>query len=110
VAEVPAAAVVREPGVAEAEHAVDHRRPVAADEDRWVRPLRRLRPRPDPLEIDELAVVARLVFGPDRLHRLDPLGHQRHPPARVGAVVLHLLAIPAGADAELETPAGEAVD
>ena len=34
-----------------------------------MRPLDRLRPRPDPVEADELAVEARLVLGPERLHR-----------------------------------------
>ena len=40
--------------------------------------------------------------GPDLLHRLHPLGTSRHPGPRVGAVVAHLLAVPARADAELE--------
>ena len=61
----------------------------------------RLGVRPDPLERDVLAGVAGLLLRPDRLHRLDALAHQRHPRARVGAVVAHLLAVPAGADAEL---------
>ena len=49
-------------------------------------------------------------MGPDRLHCLDPLGHQAHAGPGIGAVVAHLLAIPACADAELETPAGEMID
>src|SRR4051812_3009606 len=96
---------VGQPTVAEGQHAIEHRRPVAADEHGRVWTLRGLRPGPDAIEVDVLAVIAGLVFGPDRLHRFDPLGHDRHAPARVGAVVLHLLAVPAGADAELEAPA-----
>ena len=75
-----------------------------------MRPLGRLRPGPDPVELHVLARVARLVGRPDRLHRLDPLPHDGHPPPRVGAVVGHLLPVPAGADAELEPPAGQVVD
>ena len=75
-----------------------------------MRSLSGLGPRPDALEVDVLAVVARLILRPDRLDRLDPLGHDRHPHARVGAVVEHLLPVPAGAHAELQAPAGEMVD
>ena len=75
-----------------------------------MRLLHRLRPRPDAIEVDELAVVRGLVLGPDRLHRLDPLAHQREARARVGAVVVHLLEVPAGADAEEEAAAGELVE
>ena len=83
---------------------------MAADDDRRVRLLQRLRPAPDPLEVDVLAVVARLVGGPDLLHRLDALAHDREALPRVGAVVAHLLDVPAGADAEQDPPAGEPVD
>ena len=55
-------------------------------------------------------MVAGLVGGPDLLDRLDPLAHDREPPRRVGAVVAHLLEVPAGADAEQHPPAGEPVD
>ena len=103
--------VVREPGVAEGQHAVEHGRPVAADEDRRVRPLRAA------WASDQIRskatyspCVARLVLRPDRLHRLDALAQSGHPRARVGAVVGHLLAVPARADAELEPPAGEVVE
>jgi hypothetical protein len=75
-----------------------------------VRLLNRLWPRPERVEVDELAVVLGLVPGPDRLHRLDPLAHQRKPRPGVRAVRLHLLPVPAGADAEQEAPAGDPVD
>src|SRR6185437_6451048 len=64
---------VREPGVAEGEHAVDHGRAEAADKDRRVRSLGGLRLAEDPVEVDELTVEGRFVLGPDRLDRFDPL-------------------------------------
>ena len=69
-----------------------------------------LGPAPDPVKRDELARVAGLVFGPDRLDRLDALAQAPHPRARIGPVVGHLLAVPAGADAELKAAAGQVVD
>jgi hypothetical protein len=75
-----------------------------------MRALRRLRPGPDAVELDELPGVRRLVLRPDGLHRLDPLPHHRHPPARVGAVIGHLLPVPPRADAELEPPARQVVN
>ena len=105
-----AARAVREPHVAEGRTRSSTPRPVAADQHRRVRRLGGLRPRPDALEVHEAPVVARLVLRPDRLHRLDALAQQLHPGARVGAVVAHLLPVPAGADAELQPAAGEVVD
>ena len=72
--------------------------------------LHRLGPRPDALEVDELAVEGGLVVRPDLAHRQHALAHDREAPRRVGAVVAHLLEVPAGADAELEAPAGEVVE
>ena len=64
----------------------------------------------DALEADELALIARFLFRPDRLHRLDPLP-QHLPAAReVGAVIGHLLPVPAAAYAEQQAPAGEVVE
>jgi hypothetical protein len=74
-----------------------------------MRLLYRLGPAPDAVELDVLAVVAGLVLGPDRLHRLDPLAQQREPPLGIGAVVSHLLLVPARADPEEEAPAGDLV-
>ena len=65
-----------------------------------MRLLRGLGPGPNLLEVDELAVVLRLVVAPDCLHRLDALA-QAFPPSReVGAVIFHFLAVPAATDAE----------
>ena len=50
---------------------------------------------------------SRLVVGPDRLHGLDALAHVAVARRGVGAVVEHLLLVPARADAEHEAPAGE---
>ena len=103
-------AVVRHPRVAVLEHAVEHGRAAAADVDRRVRHLQRLRVAPDAVEGHEVAVERRLVVGPDLLDRQDALAHQPHPRARVRPVVDHLLAVPARADAEVHPPAGEVVE
>ncbi len=105
-----AAEPVRRPLVGVGEHAVEHLRAGAAQQHRRVRLLRRLGPAPDRVEVHELAVVLGLVLRPDLLHRLDPLAHELEAAARVGAVVAHLLAVPAGADAEQEAPAREPVE
>ena len=102
--------VIGEPRVPERQYPVEHARPVPAHQHRRIGPLGRLRPGPDSLERDVLAGVARLVRRPDRLHGLDPLAQQNHPPPRVGPVVGHLLPVPARADAELEPSAGQVVD
>jgi class 3 adenylate cyclase len=102
--------VVGEPGVAEPKHAIEHGRAGAANEDWWVWPLRRLGPRPDPVEVDIFAVVAGLVMGPDLFHGLDPLSHDGHPDARVGAMVPHFGPIPPRTHSELQAAAREVVD
>ena len=73
-------------------------------------PLRRFGPGPDPIEVDVFAVVAGLVLGPDLLHGLDPLPHNGHPDARVGAVMAHLGAVPARTHPELQSAAREVVN
>ena len=70
----------------------------------------RLRPLPDRVEVHVLAVVLRLLVGPDRAHGLDALAHVAVARGRVGAVVEHLLLVPARADAEHEAPAGQHVE
>jgi hypothetical protein len=55
-------------------------------------------------------VVGRLVVGPDRLHRLDPLAHHPESLRRDGAVIRHLLDVPARADAEQEPTARDLID
>ena len=66
----------RDPAIAVAQRASCALREGAADQDRRMRLLHRLRPGHDRVEIHELAVVLGLGFGPDRLHRLDPFAHQ----------------------------------
>jgi len=56
VQDVPAI-MVGEPGVAERQYPIQHPRPVPADQDRRMGPLRRLGPGPDPVERDVLARV-----------------------------------------------------
>src|SRR4029453_17006759 len=57
--------VVGEPGIAEPEHAIEDGWTGAANEDWWVWPLRWLGPRPDPIEVDGLALIPALVMRPD---------------------------------------------
>src|SRR5215211_2828247 len=102
--------VIGEPGVAEPKHSIEDGGAGAANEHWWVWPLRRLRPRPDPVEVDVFAVVAGLVMGPDLLHGLDPLPHDGHPNSRVGAMIAHLGPVPARTHAELQAAAREVVD
>src|SRR5215211_5467918 len=102
--------VIGEPGVAEPKHSIEDGWAGAANEHWWVWPLRRLRPRPDPVEVDVFAVVAGLVMGPDLLHGLDPLPHDGHPNARVGAMIAHLGPVPARTHAELQAATREVVN
>src|SRR5439155_5223785 len=100
----------REPAVTVLDDAPERARPVAAEEHRRMRLLDGLRPRPERRKADQLALEARLVLGPDPLHGLDTLAEELPAGAEVGAVVLHLLGVPAASDAEQETPAGEEVE
>ncbi len=92
------------------EHALEHPWPLAAHEHRNMWLLRRLRPLPNRIEIDEPAMEGGFLLSPDALHRQHALAH--HLPARGGidAVVAHLLAVPAGADAKQEAAAGEQLE
>ena len=65
-----------------------------------MRPLHRLGPGHHRREIDKLAVIFRLGLGPDRLHRLDLLAHPLEARRIDRAVILHLVLVPAAADAE----------
>src|SRR5437762_2025506 len=105
-----AAAGTREPAVAIFDDAAQRVIALAAEDDRRVRLLRRLRPRPHLIEIDHLAVVFRLVLGPQRLHREDPLAHQLEPRVVAGSVIFHLLDIPAAADTEDKAPARQLIE
>src|SRR5207253_2296985 len=77
---------------------------------RRMRLLDRLRPRPEGREADQLALEARLLLGPDALHRLDALAEQLPAGAELRPVVLHLLGVPAATDAEQEAAAREEVE
>ena len=109
-ADLDAAAGPREPAVAIFDDAAQRVVGLAAQQDRRVRLLRRLRVRPDLVEIDHLAVILGLVLRPQRLHRQDALAHQLEARVVAGAVVFHLLDVPAAADAEHEAAAGELVE
>ena len=61
-------------------------------------------------KLDVLAVVLGLVLGPDLLHRQHLLAQLAEPRLVLGAVVLHLLAVPAGADPEQEAAARERIE
>src|SRR5690606_41075372 len=70
---------VRHPTVAVADRASGTPGELAADEDGRMRLLHGLRPRHHRVEVDELAMLLRLCFGPDRLPGLHPIAHQPVP-------------------------------
>src|SRR5690606_4873570 len=82
-----AAAADGHPAIAVFEHAVEGARAVAADEHGRMWLLLRLRPRPNGVEVDELAVVFGLVVGPDRLHGEDAFAQDLPAQAVLRAVV-----------------------
>src|SRR4029077_14309152 len=104
------AAADRYPAVAIGDCALRGVRKAAADNDRWMRFLYRLRPLHHLVDLDELAGIFRLRLRPDCLHRLDALAHELETRRKVGAVVGHLLGVPAAADAEYEAAGGKPVD
>jgi hypothetical protein len=75
-----------------------------------MRLLHRLGPGHHRVEAHELAVILGLRLRPDHLHRLDTLARELVARGEGGAVVGHLLGIPAIADAEQEAAARELVD
>src|SRR5881296_125854 len=72
--------------------------------------LYRLRVRPNLIEVHELTVKLGLFLGPYFLHRQHSLTQQAPSLFEIGAVILHLLRIPAAADAEDEPAAGKHVE
>jgi len=72
---------------------------IAADVDRRTRLLDGLGPQIGRLDVDVLTVVFGGLLGPQRLDRLDAFVEQRTAGLGVGAVIAHLLEIPARADA-----------
>src|ERR1700730_3930100 len=94
------AARIGDHAVAVADRAARAVREGAADDDRRVRRLHRLRPGPHLRDFDDLAVIFGLGFGPDLLHRLDLLAHFLEAGRADGAVALDLVLVPPAADAE----------
>src|ERR1700682_1155610 len=103
-------ATVRHPTIGVADHPLEDLRPASTKKYRRMRFLTRLRPAPHRREMHHVAVVLRLILGPDRLDCLDPFAQELPPGAEVGPVVGHLLSIPAGADAEDEAPIRDQID
>ncbi|KUI24816.1 hypothetical protein AU196_16005 [Mycobacterium sp. IS-1742] len=89
---------------------LDRRIGVAADVDRWMRFLHRFRAAERRFEVDVPPVVLGGFVGPQRLDGLDALVEQGTAGLRVRAVVAQFLDVPAGADTEHETAAGDQVD
>src|SRR4029077_10876204 len=82
----------------------------ATDNDRWIRLLDRFWPSHHRREIDELAMVFGRLFGPDLLHRFDPLAHEFEAAFEGGAMVFDFLRIPATADSKQKAPTGDLID
>ena len=72
--------------------------------------LDRLGVLPHRTESDQVAVILSHVLSPDRLDRLDLLAQELPARAEGGAVVRHLFAVPAPADAEDEPAVRKVVD
>src|SRR6516162_3780954 len=90
-----AGAADRAPAVAIPDGAACGLRKAAADQDRRIGFLYRLGPGHHLRKIDHVAMILGLGFGPDLLHRLDPLAHQLEAAFEHCAVVLHLVLVPA---------------
>ena len=75
-----------------------------------MRLLLRLWVGPHRIEIDHLAVIGGFFLGPHRLHRQDAFTHQLEAGFVLGAVVFHLLDIPAAADAKDKPPTRQLVE
>jgi len=54
-------------------------------------------------------VILRLLGDPDLSHGPDAVGQQRHPGARLGAVIGHLHPVPARTDTEEKASGGQPV-
>src|ERR1700720_3336385 len=104
------AARIGDPAVAVADRAARAVREGAADDDRRVRLLHRLRPSPHLWNLGDPAVIFGLGFGPDLLHRLDLLAHLLEARREDGAVALDLVLVPPAADAEQKPAARDLVD
>src|SRR5207247_6551666 len=103
-------AAARIPAIAEIDDALQGIAALTAQQDRRMRLLLGLRPRPDRIEAHELPVELGDVLGPDLLHRAHLLLEPLEARLELGAVVLHLLGVPAAAEAELEATMGEEIE
>src|SRR5882762_9556520 len=90
----------RDPPITVVHHPVQAAASVNPKQNWWVWFLQRFGMTPDGIEIDELSVILRILFSPDRLHGFD-LFPQHPPPAIEGRpMVLHLLNVPPATNAE----------
>src|SRR5262249_53083210 len=99
-----------DPALAIADCAPCRIRERATNDDRRVWLLPRFWPGHHRIEVDELAVVFGLRLSPDRLHRLDTFPRQLVAAGEGGAVVLHLVAVPAVANTEQKASAGHLIN
>ena len=83
---------------------------LGAEQDRRSTRLDRLRIAPHGAEVDKLAVIFGDFLGPDFLHRLDALAQNLPALFEIGAVIFHLLGVPATADAEDDAAVGDDVE
>jgi hypothetical protein len=100
-----AAASNRHPFVAVVDDPPQRVRAVTAYDDWRMGLLDGFGPLPDTVELHELAMELGLVLGPDLLHGQDSLAHQLEAAGGIGAVVGHLLQVPAPAHPEQEASA-----
>src|SRR6185437_8726633 len=80
-----------------------------AHQDRRTARLYWLGPAPERIEIDELAVKLRNLFGPDFPHCEDTLARDLPANLDIDSVVGHLLGVPPRADPEQESPVGHLI-
>src|SRR5262249_24120432 len=100
----------RNPTVTVPYHAVHSLRGGTTEENRRMGFLRGFRIRPQRIEVDKLAVIFSCFLGPDFLHRLDSLTQDFPALVEWGAVIFHLLGIPATTNAEDQASVGELIN
>ena len=98
------------PAIAVVDDAVEDGWAGAAEDDRRVRVLHRLGPLPGRGDVDMAPVVLGNLVRPEGLDRLHLLPHEAEAGRGVDAVGLHLLVVPAGADAEDDATVGDLVE
>src|SRR5215470_18114759 len=72
--------------------------------------LHRLRVAPDWIEVDKFSMIFSFFLSPDNLHRFDLLSQDFPAFLERSAVVLHLLSVPAAANAKDQATVGELID